>query len=111
MPTLKAELNQKATNSTVSMLERWLRSVLSEGVVTVTFTKKDGAERIMVCTTSDKIIPKVAHQTNTDNPVDFPVSKNERKRNPSVAAVYDIEAKAWKSFRWDSIKHVSFELK
>jgi hypothetical protein len=107
MPTLKAELNQKATNSTVSMLERWLRSVLSEGVVTVTFTKKDGAERIMVCTTSDKIVPKTVHQTNTD----FPVTKKERKRNPSVAAVYDIEAKAWKSFRWDSIKQVSFELK
>jgi SHS2 domain-containing protein len=111
MPTLNAELNQKATNSTVSMLERWLRSVLSEGVVTVTFTKKDGTERVMNCTTSNKIIPAVIHQTNTDKSVDFPVLKTERRRNPAVAAVYDIEAKAWKSFRWDSIKQVSFELK
>lgn len=111
MPTLKAEIKQKVNTQTQDTFKQWLKSSLNEGVVTVIFTKKDGTERTMVCTTSDKIIPKVIHQTTTDNSVDFSVLKKEKKDNPSVAAVYDIEAKAWKSFRWDSIKQVRFELK
>ena len=38
------------------------------------------------------------------------VEKKEKKVNEEVMPVYDIEAKAWKSFRWDSIKQVRFEL-
>jgi hypothetical protein len=36
--------------------------------------------------------------------------KKERKVNEEVMPVYDLESKAWKSFRWDSIKSVRFEL-
>ena len=76
----------------------------------VTFTKKDGTERVMKCTTSAELVPIVEskiHVTNTDNPIDFPKVK---KVNEDVMPVYDLESKAWKSFRWDSIKSVQFTI-
>jgi hypothetical protein len=64
----------------------------------------------MTCTTNESLVPQILHETNTNNPVDFPAPKKEKKVNEEVMPVYDLEAKAWKSFRWDSIKEVRFEL-
>lgn len=94
----------------VKIFKRWLKSHLAYGPTTVVFTKKDGTERVMLCTTNESLVPQILHETNTDNPVDFPVTKKEKKVNEEVMPVYDLEAKAWKSFRWDSIKQVRFEI-
>ena len=97
------------------LFKKWLKSCLSFGRVTVTFTKKDGTERVMECTTAPSLVPvdltEQVHYTNTDNPIDFPKPKKERKVNEDVCPVYDLEAKHWKSFRWDSIKQVRLEIK
>ena len=37
-------------------------------------------------------------------------SKSDRKQSKDVISVYDLENNAWKSFRWDSVKQVRFEL-
>lgn len=92
------------------IFKRWLKSHLKYGPVTVIFTKKDGTERTMLCTTNEDLIPKVVHVTNTDNPIDFPVEKPARKVNEDLMSVYDLEAAGWRSFRWDSVKQVRFEL-
>ena len=85
-----------------------MRELLSESVVKVTFTKKDGSERVMNCTLSENLIPKAPiHATNTNNPIDFPKT---RKISTEVQAVFDIEAQSWRSFRWDSIKQIDFAL-
>ena len=97
----------------VVKFKKWLKSYLVYGPVTVVFTKKDGTERVMECTTNASLVPLVeekVHETNTDNPIDFPKPKKEKKVNEDVMPVYDLEAKAWKSFRWDSIKQVRFTL-
>lgn len=94
----------------VKIFKRWLKSHLAYGPTTVVFTKKDGTERVMLCTTNESLVPQILHETNTDNPIDFPAPKKEKKVNEEVMPVYDLEAKAWKSFRWDSIKQVRFEL-
>ncbi len=97
----------------VKIFKKWLKGHLAYGPTTVIFTKKDGTERTMLCTTSPELVPVVeekVHITNTDNPVDFPTPKKEKKVNEDVMPVYDLEAKAWKSFRWDSIKQVRFTL-
>ena len=94
----------------VKIFKRWLKSHLAYGPTTVVFTKKDGTERVMLCTTNESLVPQILHETNTDNSVDFPAPKKEKKVNEEVMPVYDLEAKAWKSFRWDSIKQVRFEL-
>ena len=86
----------------LKLFKKWLRSHLKFGPVTVTFTKKDGSERVMKCTTNPTYIlfkePALVE------------SKREKTINDDVMPVYDMEAGHWKSFRWDSIKSVSFTL-
>jgi hypothetical protein len=86
----------------LKLFKKWLRSHLKFGPVTVTFTKKDGTERVMKCTTNPTYIL-------FKEPV-LVESKREKKINEDVMPVYDMEAGHWKSFRWDSIKSVSFTL-
>jgi hypothetical protein len=80
------------------LFKKWLRSHLKFGPVTITFTKKDGSERVMKCTTNPTYImfkdPSILE------------SKREKKVNEDIMPVYDLESDAWKSFRWDSIKSV-----
>lgn len=100
-------LNEKE----LKLFKKWLKGCLAVGPVTVTFTKKDGTERVMECTTAPSLVPQEVHETNTDNPIDFPAPKRERKVNEDVCPAYDLESKHWKSFRWESIKSVRLEIK
>ena len=84
------------------VFKKWLKGHLAYGPTTVIFTKKDGTERVMLCTTNADLVPPVEIKESTE--------KKEKKINEEVMPVYDIEARAWKSFRWDSIKQVRFEL-
>lgn len=93
-------IETKVEKEAFPMFKRWLKSHLRHGPVTVIFTKKDGTERTMLCTTSKDLTPVV----ESTEP------KKERKPNDEVMPVYDLESKAWKSFRWDSLKQVRFEL-
>ena len=106
----QTNLNEKE----FKLFKKWLKSHLAFGSVTVTFTKKDGTERVMKCTTAPSLIPvdilEGKHYTNTENPIDFPVPKKEKKVNEDVMPVYDLETSAWKSFRWDSVKSVMFTI-
>jgi hypothetical protein len=77
----------------------WLIGVLREQTVTVTFTKQDGTERVMNCTLYEG-----------DIPVDQAPKNSGRTKPTESLAVFDIEAKGWRSFRWDSIKEVKFTL-
>ena len=36
--------------------------------------------------------------------------KKEKKTNEDVCPVFDLDAQGWRSFRWDSIKSVSFTI-
>lgn len=108
--SLEVQTTGKIDASNFKLFKRWLKSHLKYGPVTVVFTKKDGSERTMLCTTNEELIPQVVHETNTNNPIDFPVEKPARKVNEELMSVYDLEAKGWRSFRWDSVKQVRFEL-
>ena len=78
----------------------WLKSILNDGIATITFTKIDGTERVMKCTLDHKMVrePKVVHESRL------------RGVSPDVLPVYDIEARGWRSFRWDSITKVDIKL-
>lgn len=93
-------LNEKE----LKLFKKWLKGCLAVGPITVTFTKKDGSERVMECTTSPSMVP--------EEPVTESLTpKREKKVNEDVCPVYDLESKHWKSFRWDSIKSVRMEIK
>jgi hypothetical protein len=77
-----------------------LTEMLRNNVCEVTFTKVNGETRTMPCTLSEAIIPPVpVHVTNTDNPVDFPQVKKQKKANPEVMSVWCLDKKEWRSFR------------
>ncbi len=76
---------------------KWLKSVLETDVVEVTFTKKDGSERIMKCTLKEDVLPEVQN-------------KEAKEKSQEALAVWDVESEGWRSFRWDSIKSVKFSI-
>jgi hypothetical protein len=78
------------------MMMNDLRDSLQKGIVTVTFTKKDGSERVMKCTLSENFIAQK----------DLPKG-NTRASNAEVIAVYDVDVSGWRSFRIDSVKSVT----
>ena len=71
------------------------RDTLVEGlkrdVLTVSFTKVNGEERIMNCTLHESLLPEAVAGTSS------------KKENPDVIAVWDIDKDAWRSFRVDSV--------
>ena len=67
---------------------------LHEGETTVTFTKVDGSERVMRCTLNEAMLP----------PAEPTESTAERKVNPNVVAVWDLDKEGWRSFKVDSVK-------
>jgi hypothetical protein len=47
------------------------------------------------------------HESNTNNPVDFPKVKKE---NPNIISVYDLEAQGWRSFIVKNVTNVTLKL-
>lgn len=70
-----------------------LLEALSKGVVTVTFTKKDGTDRVMRCTRASSYIP-LEHAPKGDNSTE--TGDNIR--------VFDVENQGWRSFNFTSLK-------
>jgi len=74
-----------------------ITELLRSSVVTVTFTKVNGEERVMKCTLLGEYVPNAA--TNGR------VLLTENAGNN--ISVWDVEANSWRSFRVDSVKNVS----
>ena len=81
-----------------------LKEDLKNGVVTVTFEKKDGTERTMRATLSDLYVPQVEPTMLSE--YDGNVPKKTRQLNDDVQAVWDIDEGGWRSFRIDSVKQI-----
>jgi len=92
-------MSEKKLNFTTKKEKDWLRTLLKEDVVSITFIKKDGSERIMQCTLSESKIPS-----------EFAPKGTEKAKSDEVLPVFDVENDGWRSFRWDSIKKIEFSL-
>lgn len=68
---------------------------LKAGPAKVVFTKKDGTLREMTCTLKPDLTESYEKKTDKVKEV-----------NPEVCPVYDLDAKGWRSFRFDSVKSV-----
>lgn len=68
-----------------------LYTALHNGSVRLSFKKKDGETREMLCTLKAELLP-----TKEDE-------SKEKKKNPDVLAVWDLEKEGWRSFRCDSL--------
>lgn len=76
-----------------------LKALLREKILTVTFTKKSGVDRVMSCTLKPDLLP----QRDIGNIL---VEETNKKENDEVIAVWDVQYQGWRSFRVFSIKEV-----
>jgi hypothetical protein len=70
----------------------------------ITFTKADGTERRMICTTNASLIPQNVDQKETRSGSMTP----SRKQSDNTQPVYDIETSGWRSFVWTRIKSIEY---
>jgi hypothetical protein len=75
-----------------------LVDTLRHNIVTVTFTKVDGTERVMKCTLMSEHIPN-APSTNGEIVL--------KESSSKTISVWDTEASGWRSFRVDNVKSIS----
>jgi hypothetical protein len=80
------------------MFRDWLVGLLRTGNVTVTFQKKDGEMRDMLCTLREELLPKVEQGRKTD------------RQNINSLPVFDVNKNEWRAFRYDSVKQIKFVL-
>ena len=84
--------------------------LLDEGVAEVKFTKRDGTDRVMLCTLNSNLIPEKAFGNPKDwNYPDYP-SESARVKSPDIAVVWDLQKEAWRSFRYDSVQTASSKI-
>jgi hypothetical protein len=94
----------------------WVRGVLEVAEITVTFVKADGTLRDMRCTLDrDRIPPQPprAEKPAREAPVDGIVRESKEVTNPEEShtqKVFDLDASAWRSFRYDRLKKVTATL-
>lgn len=89
-----------ASESERKQFRDWLVSHLKYGEVTVDFVKADGDFRSMKCTLNESLGAKYTVNEN----------RTARKSNPEVCVVWDTAQAAWRSFRWDRVKRIQFDL-
>ena len=73
-----------------------LKNLLEQNVLTVDFTKLNGDKRVMTCTMREDIKPAVKESTA------------KKKPNDAVVNVWDVNAKGWRSFRYDRINAIEY---
>lgn len=82
------------------MNRKWFEELLTDQVVTVSFTKKDGTERSMRCTLMREWLP--------DTAVPARDGTTQRAKSETSVAVYDLDINGWRAFSIDSVKSISF---
>ena len=87
----------QACGSLTEELKESVRASLHSQQVQIAFVKTDGTLREMRATLDlDNLISEEYH----------PKNEKERKKNPDVQVVFDLDKNEWRSFRWDKLVSV-----
>lgn len=76
-----------------------LQNILRQNVLVVDFTKLNGDKRVMTCTLREDMKPRATKD-------DTMSQKKVRELNEEVVSVWDVNAKGWRSFRYNRINNV-----
>jgi len=104
---------QESDESGRVIFRDWIRNLLNVSEITVTFVKADGTLRDMRCTLDiDRIPPQPprAEKPAREAPVDGIVRESKEVTKPEEShtqKVFDLDAGAWRSFRYDRLKKVT----
>ena len=105
---------QEADDQVKEQIRTWVKQLLTNSEVTVTFTKADGTDRDMLCTLDHSRIPvSIAKPVSTTAPVDGIVRESKKPRkepDPHSIRVFDLEKQEWRSFRFERLKKVTATL-
>jgi hypothetical protein len=105
---------QEGDDQVKEQIRSWVRGLLTNSEISVTFTKADGTDREMLCTLDHSRIPvSVAKPVSTTAPVDGIVRESKKPRkepDPHSIRVYDLEKQEWRSFRFERLKKVTATL-
>ena len=94
----ETELNEEWTDEGAELFFNRIKEILHTQELKITFTKKDGTERVMRCTLETNKLPvQESTETNTT-----------RKVSTETMAVFDLDAQGWRSFTKKSVKCVDF---
>lgn len=89
------------------VLQQMLFSILADGEHELIFRKADDSHRVMLAT-RDSVLIEVAEKGDKAFTAAEPEEKKERKEtNILNVVVYDLEAKAWRSFRVDRLVSIN----
>ena len=105
---------QEADDQVKEQIRSWVRGLLTNSEVTVTFTKADGTDRDMLCTLDHSRIPvSIAKPISTTAPVDGIVRESKKPKkepDPHSIRVFDLDKQEWRSFRFERLKKVTATL-
>jgi hypothetical protein len=77
-----------------------LKNLLDQNVVVVDFNKISGDKRVMTCTLREDMKPPATKKDTLSQ-------KKVREMSDAVVNVWDVNAKGWRSFRYDRINSVN----
>lgn len=86
----------------LEQFKTWVQGLLHDSVIQnlrITFTKADGSDREMRCTLVESAIPSDKVPKGTG-----------RETATTTQRVFDTDKGEWRSFKWESVKQVSFDL-
>ena len=112
---LKAQpgtMYQEADEDGRKYFRDWVRGLLEVAEITVTFVKADGSLRDMRCTLDQDLIPPQPPRAEkpAKDTVDGIVRESRevtKSEESHTQKVFDLDASAWRSFRYDRLKKVS----
>lgn len=110
---------QEADDTNKVIMRDWVRSLLQQQPITVTFVKADGTDRKMRCTLNHDMIPPAPVKTvtvtagstaNLDGLTEATEKKVRKQPDPHSIRVFDLDKQEWRSFRFDRLKKITAEL-
>lgn len=101
---------QEGSDTEKTLIRDWVRSLLQQQSITVSFVKADGTVRNMLCTLNWDEIPRDKHpgQPSVDGLVRE--SRQRKDSNEHSLRVFDLEKQEWRSFRFDRLQKITAEM-
>jgi hypothetical protein len=101
---------QEADDQVKEQIRGWVRGLLQNSEITVTFVKADGTDREMLCTLDHSRIPVSPVKPMPVDGIVKESRKPKKEPDPHSIRVWDLEKQEWRSFRFDRLKKVSATL-